>query len=84
MNNITKLSVNGLMTILLLAMLVMPISALGLIGVAPDHSAVLSAQDKRECECPKCTSNITPAMACQICADVTEGKMAPGNGSLNK
>ncbi len=84
MNKITNLGVNGLMTVLLLAMLVMPISALGLIGVAPDHSAVLSAQDKRECECPKCPNNITPAVACQICEEITDGKMAPGRSIQNK
>ena len=79
MNNLAKLGINGLMTVLLLALLAMPLSALGLAGIAPDHSAVLSAQDKRDCECPKCMGHINPKTACEICREMTEGSMAPGN-----
>jgi hypothetical protein len=51
------IGLNGLMTLLLLGLLVMPLSSIGLAGIKPNNlpNNVLSAQDiaTEKCTCPK-------------------------------
>lgn len=47
MNKVFKLTFNGLLTMFLLGVLVIPIASMGFMGVKPQQKDVLSAQDSK-------------------------------------